>query len=136
MSKDAPNEIKNRDRALAEFEDKYHEAMMLLKKHCMTLLRCTFDGVPTMLGHVVIALSFSLDPPEKPEAVPKSLWLYIEKLRDFIKRTLIKATNPNLPTLPHWYLVDVNDPIHSALISRRNFRLETPREDSSGGYNS
>ena len=104
---------------LKKFDADLQKAAYAARMRCMNVLKCSRDGVPSLLGHTVVELACRLTPPKNDGQVPRPLFRYVTVLRIFFAELLIKhfICNPQwkCPLLPDWYVVVPHDALHIAL---------------------
>ena len=102
---------------LAYVKNEFHRITKPLQGKCMRILRCNRDGVPTLLGHMVIYMAFSLTTRfDRPVETPPKLWEYIVKLRTYIAAKVSAMPSSSLQLLPFWFRIHPEDPLHAALL--------------------
>lgn len=106
-----------RTRQLAYVTSEFHRLTAALRNKCMRMLRCNRDGVPTLLGHVVIQIAFSLATPiNRPGVTSPKLWEYVVRIRQYVAAALSKNPPSSLRPLPTWYRIHPDDPLHAVLL--------------------
>lgn len=107
-----------RIRELTYVTNEFHRLTTALRNKCMRMLGCNRDGVPTLLGYVVIHMAFSLSTPinRRSVASPK-LWEYVVKVRQYVAATISNNPSSSLRLLPTWYRIHPDDPLHAALLA-------------------
>lgn len=107
-----------RIRQLAYATNEFRRITAPLRDRCVRMLRCNRDGVPTLLGQVVIHLAFSLTTQiDRPVETPPKLWEYIVKIRQYVADKLSAIPSSSLRLLPTWFRIHPEDPLHAALLA-------------------
>ena len=109
-------EREQRIRQLTRTEWELHQGTEQLRIKCMDLLKCKYRGVNTLLGHVVIHMTFSLHTPDYWR-IPSTLGAYIYRLRKYLAEYIIMRNTRKPCLLPEWFSITPNDPLHIALLS-------------------
>ena len=101
-----------RVRELASLETTFHNATRHLRARYIDALGCR--RVPSL--HVVLYVALSIETPYcRPRPLPAHLWEYVVRLRDLVARSIVRSRT-SYPSLPGWYEIAPDDPLHAALL--------------------
>ena len=106
----------------ARMDAEYRARTAALRSKYLTMLRCSRDGVPSLLGHAVVDIAFHpLPPPQAIRRKTPGLWEYIGRVRHLAARDVIRLriASKEFPLLPPWFHAVFNDPMQVALMSVR-----------------